>query len=685
MSLIHAHISARSLRASAICAAAFAVSLALAPPAIRSLAFAAPAPAQDADLIPRAVFFGNPDRANVQISPDGTQLSFLAPHNNVMNIWVQTIGQDDAHPVTTSTQRPIRMYQWAHNNQQIIYLQDRGGDENYHAYAVDLAGGSEIELTPFEGARAEIVADDRHFPDEILIAINNRNPQLHDVWRISTRTGQGQVVFQNDAGYVGMLADSEFNVRLASKVLASGGSVAYMRDSAEADWYELASWGLEDSQTSGPLGFDREGKIAYVMDSRGSNTGCLHAYDTTPADGPQYVMLACNPKADLGNVVFDPLTGKPQAAAFEYGRVLWTVLDPAIQPDWDYLSSVNAGEMNIASRDHADRRWVVSYMIDDGPVKFYLYDRDKRHATYLFSNRSELENLPLAKMQPVVIPARDGLEMVSYLTLPPNGKENLPMVLLVHGGPWARDRWGYNGLHQWLASRGYAVLSVNYRGSTGFGKAFLNAGNREWGRRMHDDLIDAVIWACDQKIADPDKVAIMGGSYGGYATLVGLTFTPDFFACGVDIVGPSHLRTLLETIPPYWAPIKAMFEQRMGSLGETQFLDSISPLTKADQITRPLLIGQGKNDPRVKEAESQQIVRAMQEKNLPVTYVMFPDEGHGFARAENNLAFFAITEAFLAQHLGGKYEPIGSEVRQSSAKVEAGDDLVPGLKEAIGQ
>jgi dipeptidyl aminopeptidase/acylaminoacyl peptidase len=640
---------------------------------------------QETPLIARSVFFGNPDRNNVQISPDGSRLSYLAPHNDVMNIWVQTIGADDACPVTQSAQRPIRMYQWAHNGKQVLYLQDRGGDENFHVYAVDLATNTEADLTPYDNTRAMIVAADRDFPDEILVALNNRNPAMHDVWRINTLTGKGQMIFQNDTGYVDFQADSAYQVRLASKYRQDGGSVAYMRDTVDGAWYELASWSLQDSETSRVLGFDRSGAVVYLTDSRGTDTGGLYAYDTAAADGPDYRMLTSNDKAEVGEVLFDPATGRPQAVSFEYDREHWTLLDPSIEKDWNLVRRLSEGEMRLASRDHADRKWIVSFMVDDGPVKFYIVDRESRKANYLFSNRSQLEGLPLAKMQPVVLKARDGLDLVSYLTLPVGAADTprLPMVLLVHGGPWARDSWGYNGVHQWLANRGYAVLSVNYRGSTGFGKAFLNAGNREWSRKMHEDLIDAVNWAVDRSIADPDKVAIMGGSYGGYATLVGLTFTPDFFAAGVDIVGPSHLRTLLETIPPYWGPVKSIFEQRMGSLAEGEFLDSISPLTKVDQIRKPLLIGQGKNDPRVKEAESQQIVAAMQAKGLPVTYVLFPDEGHGFQRPENNMAFFAITEAFLAQHLGGQYEAIGSEIRASSAQIEAGADLVPGLQNAV--
>ncbi len=644
----------------------------------------ASAHAQETPLIPRDVFFGNPERANVQISPDGMRITYLAPHNGVMNVWLQTIGNEDARPLTTSAQRPIRMYQWAHNGEQIIYMQDRGGDENFRAYAVNLADSSEIELTPFESVQARIVAADRDFPDEILVAVNNRVPQMHDVLRVNTRTGRSELAFQNDAGYADMRADSRLVVRAATRVTSSGGLTAMIRDAADGPWYEFANWPMEDAQTSGILRFSRDGRTIYAADSRGVDTARLYAYDADAADGPDYRMIAADDRADLGEIVFDPATGKPQAVSFTYDRQLWRVLDPAIRAEWDVLMQVWDGDMTILSRDHADRRWIVAYMVDDGPVRYYLYDRPTGNARFLFTNRSALNNLPLAKMQPTIIRSRDGLNLVSYLTQPPGEVKTLPMILLVHGGPWARDSWGFNPMHQWLANRGYAVLSVNFRGSTGFGKAFLNAGNREWARRMHDDLIDAVNWAVDHKIADPDKVAIMGGSYGGYATLVGLTFTPEFFAAGVSIVGPSHVRTLLETIPPYWAPIKAMFDQRVGALHEADFLDSISPLTKVDAISRPLLIGQGKNDPRVKESESQQIVSAMQAKNLPVTYVLFPDEGHGFARPENNMAFFAVTEQFLSQHLGGRAESIGSSVRQSSAQVEAGAELVPGLAEAAG-
>jgi dipeptidyl aminopeptidase/acylaminoacyl peptidase len=654
---------------------------------VLTLALLAPAvagAAAETELIPRDVFFGNPDRAMVTISPDGSRLAYLAPHNGLLNVWVQTVGQDDARAVTSAAERPIRRYFWAENGEQIIYAQDAAGNENFHLYAVDLVTNEERDLTPYENVQARLVAMDQSFPDEILVGINNRDASAHDIYRVNTRTGESALVYENTAGYARFIADSAFNIRVAMRMTPDGGMDAFIRPDDESEWVELAQWGPVDAGGSGPAGFTRDGKMLYVIDSRNAETSRLYSYmpDTESGQSSNYKLIASSDKADLspGSIVAHPGTGKIQAVGFEHARLEWEVLDPLVGKDWKYLESLADGEMNVLSRSSDDARWVVAFLRDDGPMEYWLYERPEQKAQYLFSNRAALEKLNLAKMEPAIIKSRDGLNLVSYLTTPVGKKaKKLPMVLLVHGGPWSRDSWGYNPLHQWLANRGYAVLSVNFRGSTGLGKSFMNAGNREWAGRMHDDLIDAVNWVVEQGIADPDRVAIMGGSYGGYATLVGLTFTPDFFAAGVDIVGPSHVGTLLESIPPYWAPIKSMFEARVGSLDEPEYLDRISPLTRVDKISKPLLIGQGANDPRVKEAESRQIVEAMQAKDLPVTYVLFPDEGHGFARPQNSKAFFAITEAFLAEHLGGRYEPLDDELANSSAVIEAGAPLIPGL------
>jgi dipeptidyl aminopeptidase/acylaminoacyl peptidase len=361
----------------------------------------------------------------------------------------------------------------------------------------------------------------------------------------------------------------------------------------------------------------------------------------------------------------------------------------------EYLKGITEGDMNVIDRSLDDNLWAVSYVKDDGPVNYYLYDRAAKQAKFLFTNRKNLEDAKLSKMSPVIIKSRDGLNLVSYLTLPYGSSSGedyhpskpCPMVLFVHGGPWARDSWGYNSYHQWLANRGYAVLSVNFRGSTGLGKDFINDANLEWGAKMHDDLIDAVNWAIEEGIAQKDKIAIMGGSYGGYSTLIGLTFTPDVFACGVDIVGPSNLQTLMETIPPYWLPMINMFTIRVGDYrteAGRKFLESRSPLFFVDKINKPLLIGQGANDPRVKQSEADQIVKAMQEKNIPVTYVLYPDEGHGFARPENRMSFNAVTEIFLSQFLGGRFEPIGNDFEGSSIEVPTGSENIPNLNEALG-
>jgi dipeptidyl aminopeptidase/acylaminoacyl peptidase len=640
-------------------------------------------------LIPRSVLFGNPDRALPQISPDGTKLAFLAEVDGVMNVWVGPIDKPDAaRPVTQDKKRGIRQYNWAFDNETILYLQDKGGDENWHVYATDVKTAKTRDLTPIDGVQARIQETSRNFPGEVLLAINDRDDQLHDVYRVNIQTGD-RTLIQKNTGYVGFVSDDDLTVRLALKMTPDGGTEIFRNTGG--DWSLFQTIPAEDSLTTEPAGFDKSGKVLYMTDSRDRNTAGLFAINIATGEKK---LLASDNRADAEQGMVHPTEKTIQAVAFNYDKKRYQVLDKSIQPDLDYLTTVCDGELDVSSRTLDDKRWIVTYVTDDGPVRYYLYDRPAKKARYLFSNRSKLENLPLAKMHPVVIKARDGMNLVSYLTLPVwsdrkgSGvpSEPLSMVLFVHGGPWARDTWGLNGFHQWLANRGYAVLSVNYRGSTGLGKDFTNASQKEWAGKMHDDLLDAVKWAADQKIADPAKVAIMGGSYGGYATLVGLTFTPEVFACGVDIVGPSNLITLLNTIPPYWKPMLDLFTSRIGDHRTEEgrkLLEARSPLSRVDKIKRPLLIGQGANDPRVKQSESDQIVKAMKEKNIPVTYVLYPDEGHGFRRPENSTSFNCIVEAFLAQHLGGRFEPIGNDFKGSSVSVPEGAEHVPGLAASL--
>ena len=642
-------------------------------------------------LIPRNVLFGNPDRATPRLSPDGARIAYLAPVEGVLNVWVgPTEDLAQAKPVTHDRARGIRMYFWAYTSQHIIYLQDKGGDENWRAYSVDLTTGKTIDLTPMEGVQARIQEVSQKFPDEIIVGLNDRDAQLHDLYRVNIGTSERQLVHENE-GFAGYVTDEEFNVRFAVRLTPDGGSET-LKPSGEGEWEMFAQIGPEDSMTTHIAGFDETGRLLYMLDSRDRDTGMLRQIDL---DTGEEKTLAEDPRADISGVMVHPKEGVVQAAASTYERKRWQVLDDRIAGDLAYLDTVADGEVEVVSRSIADDLWIVAFLVDNGPLGYYLYNRAEKRADFLFYNRPELKGLPLTKMHPAVIPARDGLNLVSYYTLPiasdPEGtgrpEAPLPMVLEVHGGPWSRDGWGYNAGHQVLANRGYAVVSVNFRGSTGFGKSFINAGDFEWGGKMHDDLIDAVKWAIDEGIADPDRIAIMGGSYGGYATLVGLSFAPDVFACGVDIVGPSSLVTLLESIPPYWKPIKVMFTSRVGDDATEDgmaLLNDRSPLNRVDRIEKPLLIGQGANDPRVKQQESDQIVRAMQEKEIPVTYVLFSDEGHGFARPENNLSFFAVAEAFLATYLGGRFEPVGDDFQGASISVPAGASFVPGLEEAIG-
>ena len=642
-------------------------------------------------LIPRRVFFGNPDKASPQVSPDGNHIGFLAPVNGVLNVWVGPADAPGAaRPVTKDTGRGIRRYGWTYSANRLLYLQDSGGDENWRLYLVDVETGEIRDLTPLEGVQAQIQRDSHKHPEHILVGLNDREAQFHDLYLIDLNTGERELVLQNDQ-FAWFVADDEFNVRFAARQTEDGGT-EYLRMSTGDDWERAFFVDMEDSVTTGPLEFDKTGRALYIVDSRGRDTAALTSMDLATGN---VTALVWDDRADVADVMLHPTEMTVQAVAFNYDRKAWQVLDDAVAADLEFLSSVSAGDIEVVSRTLDDKCWIVAYLLDDGPVRYYRYLRESKKAQFLFTNRTALEDVPLVKVHPAIIPARDGLDLVCYYSLPLEAdpqqtgevSEPLPMALLVHGGPWARDSWGYNPVYQLLANRGYAVLSVNFRGSTGFGKDFVNAGNLEWGGKMHDDLVDAVKWAVAQGIADPEQVAIMGGSYGGYATLVGMTFTPEVFACGVDIVGPSNLITLMETVPPYWQPTIQLFTSRVGDYRTEQgreFLLQCSPLFFVDNIQKPLLIGQGANDPRVKQSESDQIVKAMQEKNIPVTYVLYPDEGHGFARPENNLSFFAVAEAFLAQCLGGRCEPFGDALEGSSIAVPEGAENVPGLEDALG-
>lgn len=661
---------------------------------VAAFALAAPAFAQapTVPLIERAKLFGNPTKTGGRLSPDGKWLAWIAPRDGVLNIWVApTADPAAAKPLTAETKRPIRSYYWSPDSKMILFVNDKGGDENFLLYGVDIATATQKSLTPFDKTRVEVINISHVVKDRILIGINNRDARWHDVYSLDLASGKLSLVLQNDGEYGGFVADEQLLPRLAFRQTPDGGQSFYRITGGKVEAAPFATIGLDDSLTTGPAGFTTDGKTLYWLDSRGRDTAALIGQDV--ATGKQTI-VAQDPRADIDGTMADPKTGVVQAWSVNYLRNDWIASDPAIGKDLAWLKSQLKGDIQVTSRTDADDLWTVAVDPVTAPSAAYLYDRKAHTLKQLYVTRPELVGAPLVPMYPETIPARDGLTLVSYLTLPAgsdpdgDGKPNhpVPMVLFVHGGPWARDNYGYSSWHQWLANRGYAVLSVNYRGSTGLGKSFTTAGNLQWGRKMHDDLLDAVAWAVKRGVTTADKVAIAGGSYGGYATLAGVAFTPDTFRCGVDIVGPSNLFTLLQTIPPYWEAGKQQFYQRMGNPTTDDgkaLLHERSPLFAADKIKVPLLIGQGQNDPRVNVRESQQIVDAMKAKNIPVTYVVFPDEGHGFARPVNNIAFNAITENFLQPCLGGRAEPIGDALKPSSAEIHEGASQVPGLAAAV--
>jgi dipeptidyl aminopeptidase/acylaminoacyl peptidase len=642
-------------------------------------------------IISREILFGNPDKSSVALSHDGAKISYLAPVDGVMNVWIGPIDNpSEALPITNDTNQGISYYGWAYTNEHILYRQDQEGDENWRIYSVNINTNEIIDLTPIEGVIAVVFSISYNFPDEIIIGLNDRIPQFHDLYCVNISTGERTLIFENP-GFAGFIIDMDYNIRFAATV-TNKGDTEYMTPTDNGSWETFMKIPFDDTATTGLIWIDESGDIVYAKDSRDRDTSALYAIDIKTGNK---TLIAEDSKADISDIIIKPMQRTVQAAAFTYERKSWKVIDNSIVEDLEYLKTVADGEVGILSRTLDDKFWTVYYLMDDGPVKYYFYDRDAGEARFLFTNRNSLEDLPLSKMHSTVIKSRDGLDLISYYSLPVDSDPDfdgipdnpIPLVLVVHGGPWFRDDWGYNSIDQWLANRGYAVLKVNFRGSTGFGKTFLSASYGEWGRKMHNDLIDGVEWAINRGIADPNKVAILGGSYGGYSTLWGLINTSEYFACGVDIVGPTNLTTCFEGMPLYWEPQIEQMVKRLGVDFRTEegkeYLDTISPITYVDEIQKPLLIVQGANDPRCLQEQSDQIVEALQMKNIPVTYLLYPDEGHGLARPENDMSFTAVSEIFLSEFLGGKYEPIGNDFMGSSITVPTGAEYIPGLAEAL--
>jgi dipeptidyl aminopeptidase/acylaminoacyl peptidase len=639
-----------------------------------------PALAQQAELVARRVFFDNPDYLNVRVSPDGSHLAYVAPVDGVNNLWVTPIGDlAAARPVTRVTDRNIATYfRWAHTNRHLVFFRERNGDENWRAASVDIENGAIVPLTPEQGVKSFVQEMDRKFPEEMLLRHNQRDKRYFDMFRVNLVTGASEVKYEN-TGYLRLITDSDFQLRLASRLTADGTAEIFERRPDDG-WAPFTRIPIGDTSTTELLDFSADGKTLYLIDSRGRDKAAFFALDMATRETK---LLADDDEADIVQVIFDD-DRRPIAARANKDRARWHVVDESARQDLADLARHGTGDITVVSGSVDRRLASVFYERDTESGEYALLDRGKREVRKLFTQRKSLADVPLQKMQPVVIPARDGLRLNCYLTLPARdgGNGPVPVVLVIHGGPYARDVWGFNSTHQWLANRGYAVLSVNYRGSTGFGKAFITAADREWGGKMHDDLIDALDWAIEQDIADPARVGFFGGSYGGYSALMAATRTPEKFTCIVDLFGISNLITFMATIPPYWGPWFSIWKNRLGD-PDTEagraFLAERSPINHLDRATKPILIAQGMRDVRVVAAESEQMVTALKQRGVPVTYITFADEGHGFVRPENRLAFYGVAEAFLAKHLGGRYQGIGNDFAGSSLKIETGGDLVPGI------
>jgi dipeptidyl aminopeptidase/acylaminoacyl peptidase len=611
-----------------------------------------------APLLPREHFFDNPERAGARLSPDGQTISFIAPRDGVLNVWVRPRAGGPEIPITDDRNRGVRSYFWSRDGRYILFVEDGDGDENYHVYAVDPHSPDRLrDLTPFAGVRAGIVAAPRATPRQILVSLNRRDPSVFDVYALTLASGRLELVAENPGNIVSWHADRQGVVRAARAQTPSGDFEILVRETASDPFRRLVEYSNEDNGYV--FGFTPDRLALWVGSAR--ETDLLRLVELDLATATERVIDA-DDQADLSGPIVSDRTGELLASVYLRDRLVVHAFDDRFRADWEALGRLHDGDPGIGGQDAEETAWIVSFDDDRDPGATYLFDRATHEGELLYRSRPWLDPETLARMTPVVIPSRDGLVLRSYLTLPVGSRgTNLPLVLFVHGGPWARDAWGYDPTVQFLANRGYAVLQVNYRGSTGFGKHFMHAAEHEFAGKMHDDLIDGVNWAIAEGIADPARVGIYGGSYGGYAALVGVTFTPDVFAAAVSYVGPSSLVTLTRSFPAYWRPMLASTWFRY--VGDPEKPDDLadmerrSPLGRVDQIRTPLLVIQGANDPRVTKQESDQIVAALRERGVPVEYICKEDEGHGFVKPENQLEAYGAIERFFAVHLGGRATP----------------------------
>lgn len=634
------------------------------------------------------------------VSPDGRYVSYLGPVDGALNLFVAPVENPRAaRPLTRRTGRGLQafdvsgnvLYRWTPDSKHLIFPVDQDGNEKWNLYQVDLDTGAEQNLTPLPGIAVELLAFSDTNPNLALIAVKERSPFIPNLYRLDLTTGNRTLVLENQ-DIVGVFPDRLLRPRIGLKI-GAGGRYQFFKYTSSS-WAPLFELGTEDAAGLNAsvyqkiFAISQDNTSLYMYDTEGRNAAALVAVNL---DTGRRTVVASDPRVDIAGVLYHPVTNAVQAYATNWTRTQWHVLDPAIRADMERLQKFADAELKVLSRSRDDRVWIVQYMGSDAPIGYYIYRRPSKQLTKLFVSAPALEGLHFSKLHPYVIKSRDGLDLVSYYLLPPwtdpkgTGKPSTPQpaVMLVHGGPSdERAQYAFGPFVHWLANRGYAVLYVNYRGSAGFGKQFMNGQRLEWGGKMHTDLLDQVEWAVKEGIVRRDRVAIMGGSYGGYATLVGMTMTPDVFACGVDLVGPSNL----ERFMPHWdVDVMSRVVGDPRTEEGRQLLRSRSPINFAQNTKHPVLIGQGANDSRVPQYQSDTVVALIRKAGVPVIYAVYPDEGHGLLRPANSFSFWAIAEQFLARCLGGRAAPLAGQFEGSSIQVPVGADYIPGLAELLAQ
>ena len=607
--------------------------------------------------IPLEILFGNPVKTRAKISPDGGRISYIAPFKGIKNIWIKTIGKDDGRVLTNETINGIEWsYFWAYNNRHIIYEQDDAGDENLNVFITDTQTGKIKNLTPHKNIQARVLAVNKNYPDEILVVMNLDDPKLKDVYKINLRTGETTLESRNPGNVTCWFCDNHLITRLALQSRKDGGFNLLFKNNGNPRWKKIREWSIEEGITGGPemfAGFNEEGNGIYLIDPKDSNTFRLVELNIETGE---VKILVEDPASDVKEAFIDPDTFKAQAVLFQRARCEWMVIDESLAVDFERIRGLENGDFTIVNMDNANENWIVNFIKDNSSPSYYLYNRKTGKGELLFNEQPALDNYCLSSVEQISFTSRDGLTIHGYLSCPTTiEKKNLPLVLKVHGGPWWRDSWEFNPEVQFFTSLGYACLQINYRGSTGYGKEFINAADREWAGKVLKDLEDGVKFVIDMGIVDPRKIAIYGRSWGGYCALLASATMPGMFCCAVDVYGISSLVTFIESIPPYWEADRALLAKRIGDPDtEREFLEKCSPLYLAKEIKIPLFIAHGENDVHVKKSESDQIVKILKKNKIPHQYLVFSNEGHGFNHTENRVEFYKVLQEFLEKYVSKK-------------------------------